>query len=93
MATQVPSDSLTINQPLTCLQSSTNRIKSSIDIIIQKPNLHEFMDGLLKRKYSDNFSHRDYSCETSLNGSSYYAMRVEMETNACRNDAPFVIVS
>ena len=70
MATQVPSDGLTVNQPLTCLQSSTDRI-------IQKPNLHEFMDGLLKRKHSDNFSHRDYSCEMSLNGSSYYAMPVE----------------
>ena len=86
MATQVPLDGLTANQPLTCLQYSTDRI-------IQKPNLHEFMDGLPKRKHSDNFSHRDYSCETSLNVSNYYAMAIEMETNACRNAAPSAIVS
>lgn len=73
-STQVPSDGLTVDQPLTCLQSSTDRL-------IQKPNLHEYMDGLPKRKHSANFSHSDYSCETTLNGNSYYAMPVEMETN------------
>lgn len=76
-STRVPSAGLTVEQPLTCLQSST-------DDIIQKPSLHEFMDRLPKMKHIDNYSLRDYSCETTLNGSSYYAKPVEMETNDSR---------
>lgn len=73
-STRVPSAGLTVERPLTCLLSS-------IDRLIQEPSLHEFMDEFPKRKHSDNYSLRDYSCETTLNGRSYYARPVEMETN------------